>query len=714
MTFSQTPVSAKEQALVELAHWLARVLQYSSSHPSCAPLAERTHQAIGRALKLEAPVEYGILKDDVVMGEDRAVHRSTKLRMAPYLHERGVLVLRFAHGVTLEELSSFVELIARPAQAIFESGGLVRLAVDRRIARITVEEIAHEITDEEREEHRRRKRMRTFFSEMLHRMLAQRGIGMLAGDQLAELLSHPEVAVRIIEDDAHGVAEAVACLALLVRQEEVRGKTDLLPPLVTVLSALSPEARDKVVLGFAPLVGEFRQALSWAVDGFTEDALARFVFPSVYAHADDLEPVLYSLSVLVVHDGTRVSVCRRMGLLLFDLPEDEPGAVEALRQLGAPVPPYDSFRRERECLAESASQALWLWQAVPERVAQGASRAPPAPQVGERFSLDAKASIYELVNMAGRMRDFDKVAPKLAAVVGALGPGESSDAALGVLQGLGSITTPDWRELALRTLREAATPPVVLRALEDIERATAQLEGQDTGELLKIFSHERPGEVFERLERSESRKMRRALLVALSTVGPALLPTLRGKLVGVPWYVARNAILLLPRAGGSPKDLAPVARHPNEKVRLEIVRALRAMPAETGSMDILAAYLTDAADEVAQGARAILRGDLLGPIAIAELARLFEDERASDDLRRHGIKLLGQSSDDAAATALFKALQPKGLIELGSGSAGLRDFVASALYTSPAPAAKGLFKQGLGSTVWRVRKACERAAGGAS
>jgi hypothetical protein len=151
-----------------------------------------------------------VLRDDVIMGEDRATHAAVRTRVAPCLHERGVLVLRFSHGVTKEELAAFVELLARTPQTIFEAGGLVRLLVERGISRITLEEIAHDITDEEREEHRRRRRLRAFLSDMLKRMLALRGLGFLAGDQLEELLSHPDIAVAILQEDARGIAEAVA------------------------------------------------------------------------------------------------------------------------------------------------------------------------------------------------------------------------------------------------------------------------------------------------------------------------------------------------------------------------------------------------------------------------------------------------------------------------------------------------------------------------
>jgi HEAT repeat protein len=107
----------------------------------------------------------------------------------------------------------------------------------------------------------------------------------------------------------------------------------------------------------------------------------------------------------------------------------------------------------------------------------------------------------------------------------------------------------------------------------------------------------------------------------------------------------------------------------------------------------------------------MLRGDLAGPGAIAELERVAADDAQSADTRRKAIEALGQSTLEAAAASLYRLLQPRGLIEIGSASA-LRDLAAVALKRSRSPAAAAYFEQGLQSTAWRVRKACARAAEG--
>jgi len=423
--------------------------------------------------------------------------------------------------------------------------------------------------------------------------------------------------------------------------------------------------------------------------------------------------VLYALSVLVRHDGTRLSMFRRLGLSLHDLPEEEPATVELLELLARPVPPYDSFRRERECLAGPARGALDA--RLPLLATTEATSLPPvAPRESAGGGFDGTASVFELVKMATKMRDFDAFAPRLATAAGALATSGSGDALIGIVRGLSDVAAPEWRALASSTVKSIVTPSVAGKILEDLDRASSSAEGEkleDATAVAKLLASHCPTVVFDWLERSDSRKMRRILLEALPVAGPVLLPTLKARLPGASWFVARNIVLLLPRMGGVPADVATVARHPNEKVRIEVLRALRAMPPDTVAMDIVARYLTDESMEIARGARATLRGELLGPDAIADLGKIAEDEQRSDELRRFCIQALGSSPSDAAAGLLFKVLQPKGLIDLGSSSAAVRDLAAVALHGSPAPSAAKYFEQGLASSVRRVRKACERAAG---
>lgn len=703
-------LSGHERALIELAQWLARTVQYSATHPACQRLGEKAHATLTEALAQESPLVVGVLKDDVLVGGVSSRHPAIRTRIGPCLHERGAMVLRLLHGVTLAELTALVEILTLPAQTVFDRGGVLRLAMDAGFARVQVEELGHDVTAEEREAQRRRVKLRSFFKEVLLGLLARHVVDARIAEHLVELLEHPEIAVTILEEDPAGLAQAAAGLALMVRQEEKRTGLPLAAKLRDVFLRLAPPSRDRVLRGFPTLVDEFRGAMAWCFDGFSEAELARLAAPAVRAHAGELDVVLYALSAAVPHDGTRLSALRLLGLSFFDLPADEAAGTDALAVLARPTPDYDSFHGEREVLRPLAEQALLA------RTTHAAPRPAsiPAPADVEVPVFDGRRPVAEVIGIATRTRSFDRFCEALPAAAEAMVADGASAAVIGLLRGLASVSAPQWQEVAGRALKSVAVASAA-QVLGDLDAASKTVEGEqleELGTMVRLLATLAPASVLERLDVSENRKMRRIMLDALSLAGPELLPLVSPRLRSDRWFVVRNAVLIAARIGGTAPDLEVAHRHPDFRVRLEVVRALRAMSAEETSMRFIAAYLSDPADEVRRHARSLLRGELLGDAAIEELERFVLDDDQPEDLRRSAVIALGRCPRDTAAMALFQVLHPQGLIESG-GTSGVRDLAASALRQSPAPGASGYFEQGLASPVRRVRRACERAAGGA-
>lgn len=747
-------VREQEQVLVELSLWLARILQYSASHPACAELGAKVHRTLSRALQASSPISYGVLADDVVFDDTPTRHPAIRGRLAPHLHERGVLLLRFSHGVTLDELTTFVELLTLPTQTIYDRGGMLRLVLERGLVRVQVEEIAHEVTDDERNAQRTRRRLRDFFRDMLRNLIASRSVDVALRERLAELLAHPDIACSILQEDPVGIAEAVAGFSLMVRQEEQRRGLRLAPRLREVLLALSPQSKARLLVGLPSLVGEFRAALVWAFEAFSEDELARMAFPAVRAHAADLDAVLYALSVAVPGDGRRIASLRWLALALYDLPLDDATALEALGQIARPVAMYESYRDERECLQVHAARA----------VASAAFRAPPAPfdmslalaspgvpaltippvrplsmppvsiapgaytsSMPPPFSMpppgapegstrppplvNGRFTVAEVIRIAARTGALGRLCRALPSVAEALVEEGASDAVVGVVRGLSDVAPHDTSGLASVALHAVGSSPAAAKILDEIDTASAATEGDDLADMVatvNLVVMLAPEAAVERLETTQNRKMRRVLLDALPHAGASLLPLVRSRLMSSQWYVVRNAVLLIGRCGGTTRDLASVARHPNEKVRLEVARALRAVPQDEASMEIVAGYLADPSHEVSQIARILLRGELLGVGSIATVEAFAADESQPEDIRLRCVTALGRSAHDAAAEALFKLIHPRGLLDT---SAGVRDAAAVALRASHAPGAAALFEEGLRSSTRRVRKSCERAAG---
>ncbi len=711
-TAPTTNIGVHEQMLVELAQWIGRVQQYSASHPACAHLGERTHAALARSLGIEAPLTIGIAKDAMAVGEAPINHPAAKTRIGARLHERGIVAMHFTSGTTLQELRALVELLTLPVGTTFDRGGLKKLILEHGIARITVEELTHDISAEEREGARRRNVVRSFFADALRALLVQRGFAGLLGEQLLELLDHPDVAVVVLEEDATAIAESFAGLCLMTKNEQERSNNpDLASKLRVIFGRLSSPSHDRILVGLSSLVAEFRVALAWFYEGLPDEELARTSLPAFRSHASELDVVFYAIAVAVPHSGRRLSVLRRVALHLYDLPAEDGTDADLLALLAQPAPDFDSYRRERDALARDAARALAMRRTFEysgdgdvSNLLASTSQAPPPP-------FDPSRTMTDMIRLASRTRRFDQLCAKIPQVVATLARAGSTDAVIGVFRGLTAIQRPETRELGTKALRASVTPPVAAQLFADLETSSATLEGAAFEELsatLRLVVMLNPQAGLDRLEFCESRKIRRVLLEALAAIGPQLLPLVRAKLESPQWFVVRNAVGLLPRLGGTARDLVRVAKHPEERVRMEVVRVLRALPADEGSMDLVCDFLTDPSAEVRAPAGVMIRGELLTARSIPQLERVAADEQYPEPVRRRCVEALAKSPLDAAATALYALLQPRGLIELGT----IRDLAAVGLHASPAPQAKVYFAEGLRSTVWRVRRACERAAGG--
>jgi hypothetical protein len=709
---SAPPPTLQEQAMIELSRWISRALQYSPQHPLCAQLGARTHEVLLAALREWMPLEIGVLRDQLTIGKTPTRHPVLLTRLAPYLHERGVLVLRFLDGLRAEELSAVTEILTKPAADIFAAGGLRGLLSDRRVAHVQIEEIGHELSIEDKEQIRREEHVRELFREMLMRMLSNGAVPPEIGAHIAELADHPDLAVRVIQSEKHvNLAEAVAAFTVILLQEEQRCGEALLEKMGPILMQLAPESRDRVLLGLPPLVGDFRQALASALGVLDDTQLARFALQSVRTRVSDLDATFYALSVLATTDERRAGLGRALGRLLYDLSLDERTTHETLRAIATPVDDGPSFNQERVHLAEAARRILESRAPLHDRHDEGlidASAFTPAA-----FDRLAWQAALDVVIRSSRMVDFDKLCAALPAAARSLSSEDHAPAVAGLLLGLAAVAEPRWSEVAGKTLELIARSGISALALRAAERLASRGDDasiDDVVALARMLVTHNPEPVVDLLERCDSRKLRRALLDALATGGPELLPLVQSRMQSSSWFVTRNMIVLHARLGGPAAELRVLADHPHVQVRVEIVRALRTMARDPVACDIVVHRLSDPAPDVAQAAIASLATMELTPAAVGALEALAADEARSDDDRRGAVQVLGRSRSDAAPEALARLIQPHGLIERPSTTA-LRDDVARALRQCPAAGAAARFAEALRSSAWRVRKSCERIAG---
>jgi hypothetical protein len=694
--------SSDDQWVLDFWQWLGRALQYSVGHPAAAALAARTHDRLTRALDHEEAIPLGVFKDGLTIGTVHATNPALKTRMGPYFHERGVLILRFVRGVTLDELTSFMRIATLPVSDVFSAGGMRALVTQRGILRVQVEEIAHDILEEEREEDRRLKRLRELFLALLGAV--EKGVDpQIGGVELLELLDEPKILARILES-SEALGPILAGLADVVLEAEEHHAVDLQPKVRAVIRAIAPEARDRLLMSFASLDPTARAPLARVLGGFEPRGIAELVLPSVRMHAYHIDRLYFALRAIVPDAGVRIEVLRKLARLLNDLPLDEPMTFDVMAALARPPTDDDPYRFERAVLTKMAAR-------IHEDRAAFRVRPPAQKMSAEPFepapldALDHRVA-RDIALFGAKIVDFGDFAARMPALSDALCRAGRASASAGLISALAAIEDPRWKPATRATLRAIAQSSVTLHVVRDLdnhEERTAQM-----GPLLRVVAAARPDVLFSALENAQNRKFRRSILEVLSGCGPAIAPLVRQRLAAAEWFVVRNMLVLAPRVALVVADVVPLLKHPQPKVRVEAARALRGMAAEPQACELLAALLDDPEPEVQAAAIAGLAEMPLSPNVALRLEQLVLDERRGDDTRLRAIDLLGRSSTNEAAQALYRLLEPRGLIERPFVST-LRERAAAALHRSKAPASAGLFANGQQSATWRVRKACEKA-----
>jgi HEAT repeat protein len=262
-----------------------------------------------------------------------------------------------------------------------------------------------------------------------------------------------------------------------------------------------------------------------------------------------------------------------------------------------------------------------------------------------------------------------------------------------------------------RAVASLATTSAAASAAREIEKFAGAYKDQaeELTPMLQVVAQHHAPALLDLLEKSRARETRVLLLDVLPAAGAALLPLVRERLRSPDWFVVRNMVILMRRMAVQSVELLPVVQHAHAAVRFEVLRALRgAAPGDDRVVGLLIDYLSDEDPDIRSGALLTLGDAQLTERDIARLESVATEEKRTDDTRKSAIRALGRSASSSAARALFRLLEPKGMIELPSTTA-LRDRVAIALRDSRAPDARALFETGLQSSSRRVRRACERA-----
>jgi hypothetical protein len=702
---SIAPPQNDEQWVLELWQWVGRAAQYSVNHPVSVVTGTKVHQGLTAALRASSgSIALGILRDGMTIGTAVVQNPGLKSRMAPYFHERGVVLIRFLSGITVEELTAFLSAATLPVNDVFAEGGLRSIIVRRGVVRVHVDELSHDVLEEERAEDRRIRRLRDLFVALLRGVQEARRA--TSPDDLIELLDEPKLLAKMFEqaEPQRALAQVLAGFADLAQEASAARRVDLKPKIVVVLEALGPEARDRLLLGYAALDGAARQPLADVIATLGPHALARLCLPTVRYHASRLDRFYFALRAVSPDAGVRIDVLRKLARLLYDLPLDEPATHDVMAGLAEPPRDGDPFRFERAVLTKIAARIR------DERAGfrmRKANRAPSAEGFeGSRLDGLDHGVATDIGLLSARLVDYADVAARAPATAASMIRVGRLSGAAGVVRALSAVDDPRWLAVTQAALATVVRGDVLAGILADLDHNDERLEALTP--FLKAAAPSRADLLFGVLEKTPNRKVRRTLLEVIAGVGPTVLPLVKARLASTEWFVVRNMVTLGVRVGARAQELAQVARHPHAKVRLEVARAMRLLPSEPAASEALAYMVQDPAEEVRSAALSALAEVSISAAAAHSIEASILDEAQKDDVRKRAVEALIRSASDEAAAALFRLLEPRGLLER-SFSSELRERAAVGLRRSRAASAAQLFQRGLTSPTWRVRKACEKA-----
>jgi hypothetical protein len=202
--------------------------------------------------------------------------------------------------------------------------------------------------------------------------------------------------------------------------------------------------------------------------------------------------------------------------------------------------------------------------------------------------------------------------------------------------------------VAAERVRARLTQPMAIGAIASRE----PLDEASLDYLMPSLSIDGYATLLDVLASSGSRVTRRKLLDRLATTPLDVGPLVASRLEDDRWYVQRNMLLLLARAGRVPEGF-PLTRwtaHTDARLRAEAVRLQMSLP---GQRELaLKAAFSDADPRVVRvGITAVQQG--CPPRVLPFVARLAQVEQVPEDLRLLAVQALGNTRDQPALEALI-------------------------------------------------------------
>jgi hypothetical protein len=602
--------------LVDLSIALHKHAMYPASHPSLDPAAAAVARRARKLLESRERIALGVARNQLIIEGVATDPRQPVLRrLAEGLHRHHLGAVSVTRGIEVAEIASALRALAADAE---RDGPLGLLPPDRlpawphlRLHPLTFDRLAL-IADAPLAPGASSGKASSRGAELWIGLARVAMAGDTAAIPAAAVPTEPTVVARAIDD--HPRAEAydqviVGYLLQIARElNEASGAeaAALRRRTGRLIATLKPETLRRLV----EMGGDSAQRRAFVLDaahGMAVDAVLEILKAAADASGQTISHGLVRmLSKLAAHaelgqEHVRpladVALREQVGRLLdgWQLADPNPEAYGQLLQHVATMGPA---ARGENGGSQHADQP------DPLRVAQMS------------LEIDASGPLVD--------RAIDRAIHQ-----GTVNP---------LLQLLQSL--PEGGEAAGETMLARLLQPSAIGTM----LAAEPIDFDSLDRLLPFMSAEGHNLLLDALASSGNRTTRRKLLDRLSDPRLDIVPLIVARLDDEQWFVQRNMLVLLTRAGRVPEGFSatPWTTHPDARVRHEAIRLQLTLPAER-DLALRAALQDDDPRIVHLGLAALQEGC---PPPLAELVvRVATDPKAGEELRVRAVRALGRSRD---------------------------------------------------------------------
>ncbi len=628
MTAPEKAALSRELAdfLIELSIALHKHSMYPEGHPSLAPAAASVTRRAEHLFESRATLALGVARQQLVI-EGVATDPKNPLlsELAGRLHRHHLGAVTFHRGLRVTEVVDVLKTLAAEAERTGQPLGLGAPEQLRAWDHVHLHPVTYERLELLQEDDQagalddKGAKARGLRGAQLWVGLARAALSAeaLASDDGPPPAAEPSMIAKAIDEHPKSAAYDQVIVGYLLQIADELKHTGgaeaaaLRRRTSKLVGALQPGTLRRLI----EMGGDNAQRTKFAIDathGLAVDAVLEIVRAMADAsHRTVSDPLVRMLSKLAQHaeQGTA---------------EARPQADEALREqvrgllqgwtLEDPNPEAYGTALHRMARAAPVTGARSVWQqtAEPLRIVQ------TALETGV-LGFGAWRAIERLVaeHHVGDLVDLLAVSPSSPDV----GPLWTR------------ITSPDVvRELA------ATEPP----DFETLDRVLPRLAVDGFEPLLDVLGV------------SESRTTRRGLLDRLTRAPRELGPVIATRLTReIPWYVARNLLLILDGLPALPDGFRAGAfiAHEDTRVRREALKVSLKVPAEREPA--LLGALRDADPRMVRVALTAALEDC-PPGALPPITQIVHDQTVASELRVLAIKVLGRVRNVAALTALLE------------------------------------------------------------